>query len=76
MSGRRGGTGRSDQAVMATTKPLTPFRLVAVLGATAPAVAIPYVFHACWLVSPATGAAIRPLLLPVCAITALAACSL
>src|SRR4051812_43745907 len=54
------------------TKPLIPARL-AVVGETAPAIAMPYCAHACWLVSPDTGAPISPP--PVFGTTKPGACS-
>ena len=50
----------------ATTSPSIPVIVVALLGATAPAVAMPYVLQFCWLVKPDTGEATSPYMLPVC----------
>ena len=41
-----------------------PVIVVALLGATAPAVAIPYVVQFCWFVKPDTGEATNPCCFP------------
>src|SRR5262249_35000599 len=47
--------------LMVCTRPAIPVMVVAELGATAPAIAMPYWFQFCWLVRPEAG---EPMLLP------------